>query len=431
MERNRQRFGVHPTILRNLFLLTVGQNVFVIIILLTPIVAPLIILKQTGSIALAGLAGSIAFGIRVIIVYQSGRLMDKFGRVKVLALGFLLGIIATLVLATGTIAESFPIFIIGLIILGLGIGIMQQNRLAAADLFPLERRGLGIAYFMTASVVGTVATPFLTNLSSQYAASWSLSLYAVPWFFATALLVVGLGTTLLVKPDPRDIAQNLTNYYPEYGPAIADPRKNEPQSVPLNFRALISIFPILVALVVSGVSQGVMSMMMGLTSVFLAQHGAHIQFISLALTIHTIGMFGLSIPFGKIADRYGRKKTMLTGLGLLAAGAILTPLTTEHSTITLAITLVGLGWSGALVASTSVIADVLRPKQRGAAIGVTDMGLGAAALTFPLVGSALFQLSSFTATGFFGLIVTVPAIILTVLLKEKRPGFYSNQSRLV
>ncbi|MFQ5998208.1 MAG: MFS transporter, partial [Candidatus Bathyarchaeia archaeon] len=333
---------------------------------------------------------------------------------------------------SGTLAGTFAIFFSGLIVVGAGQGVVFQNRLAVADLYPPERRGQGLALFMSVSVVGVLASPLLLNLSAQYAIFWGLNLYAVPWFFSAGILGAGLVTTLLVKPDPRDISENLEKYYPDYRPPKVTQLKVENEkgaNAPIKITTILGIFPILVALAVSASAQGIMTMLMGLTSVYLTLHAVHIELVSLALAIHTIGMFGLSIPFGKITDRYGRKKVLLISLGFSTIGSILTPATTDFLIITLGIFLIGLGWSAAIVASTSVIADVLSPRQRGKGIGINDLAIGATAVLFPMLGGIIFETSGFLTLGLVSLIAIVPALILVVLLKETRPGVYAHPTQ--
>ena len=421
---------LHHTIKQNTLLLTLGQGFNIIPLLLTPTIGPLIILQQTGSIALAGLASAITMGGRMVVAYHSGLLMDKFGRKKVLVLGSLLSIAGVVVLGFGTIDGTFAIFFSGLLVFGAGQGVIAQNRLAVADLYPAERRGQGLALFMSVSVVGVLASPLLLNLSAQYATFWGMNLYAVPWFFSVGILGAGLVTTLLVNPDPRDISENLEKYYPDYRPVTQVNIENEKRAnAPSKITTILGIFPILVALAVSASAQGIMTMLMGLTSVYLTLHAVHIELVSLALAIHTIGMFGLSIPFGKITDHYGRKKVLLISLGFSTMGSILTPATTEFLIITLGIFIIGLGWSAAIVASTSVIADVLSPRQRGKGIGINDVAIGATAVSFPILGGMIFETSGFLALGFLSLIAIVPALILVLLLKEIRPGVYAHQAQ--
>ncbi len=418
--------GIPSVVRRNTVFLAVGQALHTAIIQLIPVIAPLIILQQTGSIPLTSLSASISWGGRIVVVYHSGRLMDKIGRAKVLILGYAVAIIGILIIGYSVLASSFVWFVSGLVVLGLGTGIIQQNRVAVADMYPANRRAQGIAYLLTASIVGSLISPVFTQFLTDYSLATGQNMYAVLWFFAAILLVPALAITFFVRPDPRNIAANLQKYYPsdDLSQNYASD-KNGPLRV-ANVKALISFYPVIVAIVVSAMTLGNMSMMMGLTSLILAEHAVHITFISLAITIHIIGMYGLSIPIGKFADRHGRKKTFLIGTGISGLGAILTPLTNDYWMITVGIFLVGLGWSAATIASTGLISDVTGPFERGKAIGVNDMTMGIAALSFPILGALLIPSLGFLALGYIGLAASVPAFAISIFLRETKPGVYNH-----
>jgi len=147
----------------------------------------LAMLKLTGQVALAGLATAIVWGGRVVIVYQSGKWMDKVGRLKVLQIGLVLASIGIVLLAVSMAVSSLPGFIIGLVISGLGWGATQQNRVAVADMYPSKRRGEGIGYLLTASIIGAIAaTPFGVKLNR------GASVFALRRVFGGLLLVLGL-----------------------------------------------------------------------------------------------------------------------------------------------------------------------------------------------------------------------------------------------
>lgn len=421
---------LHPVIRRNTLLLTLGNALLILVIVLTPTIGPLIILNQTGSIALAALPAPIMWSGRMMMAFQSGRLMDKVGRVRMLSVGFLLAILGTLLLGSGTLMDSFELFLVGLFVFGLGLGAASQNRLAIADMYPAERRGSGIGYFMTISVVGIFLSPVLLNLSAGLTAQWGLIPFAIPWFFAAIFLAVALGTTILVRPDPLIISQNLSTYYPDL-PAHDHSNKSRamserPDSLSSSGFSMKSL-PFLVAITVSATSNGIMIMFMGLTSVFLSNLGVSITMISVAISIHVLGMFALSIPFGKIADRYGRKKVLLVGIFLSVLGAILMPLSNIFWVITLGIFLIGLGWSAAFLSATSVIADVLGPTRRGRGTGINDVAMGIAAISFPIVGGILFEISSFASLGVLSILASIPGLILVLMLKEKSPGVFRTR----
>ena len=90
--------------------------------------------------------------------------------------------------------------------------------------------------------------------------------------------------------------------------------------------------------------------------------------ISVAVTIHVIGMFGFSLPLGGWPTRTGRRAIMLMGFLCLAAGAILVAVTPRYWIIVTGTFLVGVGWFAATVAATAVIADATRTFERGRAI---------------------------------------------------------------
>src|SRR3712207_795508 len=112
--------------------------------------------------------------------------------------------------------------------------------------------------------------------------------------------------------------------------------------------------------------------MMALTSVSLAHHGHEFSAISVSVAIHVVGMFGLSLPLGRLCDRFGRRPVLVGGLAVLAAGAILVPSSSGYWLATFGTFLVGVGWSAAGVAASALLADTTEPALRGRVIGVND-----------------------------------------------------------
>ena len=79
------------------------------------------------------------------------------------------------------------------------------------------------------------------------------------------------------------------------------------------------------------------------------------------MAAHFVGMFALAYPVGLLADRIGRRRTSLLGLGACAVGAFGTALTGASPLITPFFFLIGLGWAGCFVAGTSILADITSP----------------------------------------------------------------------
>ena len=58
-------------------------------------------------------------------------------------------------------------FVLGMLIFGLGVGAGQQLRLAAADLFPPSRRAEGLGYVLTGSLAGALGGPVLISAAES------------------------------------------------------------------------------------------------------------------------------------------------------------------------------------------------------------------------------------------------------------------------
>ncbi len=112
----------------------------------------------------------------------------------------------------------------------------------------------------------------------------------------------------------------------------------------------------------------------------------------------------LQVPFGVLSDRIGRKKTLLLGLLIFAAGSVICAVADNIYLLLLGRFLQGAGAIGSVV--TAMIADHVREDQRAHAMAVMGMTIAmsfaAAMIIGPLVGgfysvSALFWLTAVLA----------------------------------
>jgi len=139
--RSENGLGSIPgTVKRNTVLLSAGQTLYTVVAQINVLLGAFMILGLTGDVRLAGLGTAIAWGGRLLIVYHSGKLMDRLGRVKVLQLGTGLSLGGAIIVATSLFANSLLGTVSGLVIYGLGAGATNQNRVAVADMFPAKRR---------------------------------------------------------------------------------------------------------------------------------------------------------------------------------------------------------------------------------------------------------------------------------------------------
>jgi len=420
-EQPASRAGIPAIIKRNAGLLTAAEAFTGTGQQMVPTLGAIMVLQLTGSAALAGLASSMSGLTRVLVSYPSGRLADRYGRKAVLVTGLLLTFVGAIGLGSSVILASFPLFVGALFVFGIGNGTsQQQRRLSAADLYPPERRAQGLGYVLTGSLVGALGGPVLIGLAGLIAGSGGLDETSLSWFLVPFVLIPSLGLILRIHPDPKQIALHLERYWPGHTPSgVAAKRATK-----VNLWTFFHNYPHVVAFVSMFVLYGNMSMMMALTPVAMTHHGMPLQAISITVSLHVVGMYGLSMPIGKLADRLGRRRVLFAGVILSTLGTILVALTASYPLIVLGLYTIGVGWCCGNVTTAAIVADTTPANIRGQAMGANTSFSAFASVAAPLLGGLLVEQWGTPSLMAITLVFIGPIVLLLLRLREPKPGVY-------
>ena len=389
---------------------------------------PLIVMDLTGSASLAGLSVGLIGVSRFLVAYPVGKITDIYGRKPGILFGLSLALVGALIVGASMMRYSFGLVVAGMLVFGMGMNAAQQLRVAATDMFPPHHRAQALGYLAMGSLVGLVVSPLLISLSDHVALSLGQDPLGLPWFLLPVLILPGMVLIGQVRPDPKEIGQQLHLYYPGY---VASSRIVETDT---RFRAatFLRLPRVRLAIVANCAAQGNMAIVMVLTSLVLSHHGHSLTSIALSHMFHSAGMFAFTIPLGRLADRFGRDKVMFPGIITALVGALLVALTGLWATVTLGTFLVGLGWAAANVAATSLIADHAGTGQRGRAIGVNETFAAAMSVSMALLTGPLVEWSGLPATGLVAAAIAVPPLALYAAMRlrgsSKRSAAVTAQS---
>ena len=132
--------------------------------------------------------------------------------------GLLLSLVGAIAVGLSLMQHAFLGFLGGLVLFGLGVGAGQQLRLAAADLYPRAGgRKVSAMSSWARWLSPRWATPDQRSADDSATARAGASgprLAAHPF-----IVLPSLGLVWLIHPDPKEIAANLSAYYP--GQAVA------------------------------------------------------------------------------------------------------------------------------------------------------------------------------------------------------------------
>ena len=375
---------------------------------------PLMVLALTGSAGLAGLSVALIGFSRFLIAYPIGELTDRYGRKLGIFAGLTLAMIGALAIGTSMAVMSLWIFVIGLLIFGMGMNAASQMRVAATDMVPHTHRAQALGYMSLGSLAGLAVSPIVTEFATGIAKSIGTNELSVPWFLLPGLIIPGMMLVAFVRPDPRQIGMNLAAYYPGYqAPERRAGAAASSSSGKFTAFTMLRNRRMLLAVVCNSAGTGNMSLVMVLTSLVLHEHGHSLTMIALSHMFHSAGMFAFTVPLGWLADRVGRARVMYPGVAVALVGASMVSHTDgSYLMVTLGTFLVGLGWAGANVASTAMIADEYQTVERGRAVGINESFSGGTSMAMALVTGPLIQWSGLPATGFTAMaLAALPFVI--------------------
>jgi MFS family permease len=352
--------------------------------------------------ALGGLSPAVFLGSWAAASLPMGRYMDSHGRAPGLRRGFAGGVAGALLAFVGTLSYQPAIFLVGIGLLGAGVGTVNLARAGAADMYPPERRARGISLVLVGAALGAILGPlaFAPVLAGVREDVVGL---ARPWLVGAVLLSAGWAVTLAIRVDPVRIA------------TLAG--RSTTTAAALPSRPLTEILRengVVAALAAAMVAQAVMASSMGVVGLILVGHGYDLATVSLALSAHFLGMFGLVLVVGQVVDRIGRVRSAVSGLLILAVGVLGLIGEVHLEAVAPAMFAVGLGWNLAYVAATALMADATHPRERARLFGLTDtVGVGLGALG-SVVGAAVLSTVGIQPLAVTGALLAVSAAALIV-----------------
>ncbi|HEX9014427.1 MAG TPA: MFS transporter [Chloroflexota bacterium] len=367
----------------------------------------------TGMPSLAGLPSAVYIVGGALGAFAWGHIMERIGRRPGLSLGFSVGSAGAVVAGTAVVARSFPIFLIGLALMGVSKSAMELGRFAAAEVNPPAARGRAISNVVLGGTVGAIFGPLLVGPTGQAALSAGLPELAGPYsvgliLFAVAAILIFSG----LRPDPRDLGREVAALHPGTA-AHAGPTR------PLG--QIVRDPGVQVAMVSVIFAQLVMTMVMVITSLHMKGHQHSLGDISLVISSHTVGMYAFSVLSGRLSDRWGRGPVILVGSATLLISCVMAPISTDVLPIAIALFLLGLGWNFAYVGGSALLSDRLSARERATTQGFNDLLIGLASATGSLGSGFVFASSGFTVMAMVGAVASL-APLLFALWWQLRPA---------
>ncbi|MFG1913502.1 MFS transporter [Micromonospora sp. NPDC048898] len=381
---------------------------------------------RIAGTAVAGVAQSAGVVGAALLAVPVTRIMARHGRRPGLVVAYAVGAVGGVLVVLAAATRWVPLLFLGMLLFGGGTAANLQARYAAVDLAEPARRGRQLSLIVWATTIGAVAAPNFAALADRVTTGWGLPPLAGPFAFSAVAFVLAAAVLLgLLRPDPLLTARRLAA-------AVASPTRDAPPptTVPVKVRAprdagMWAAWSVVrgqpaARLGIAAVAVGhlVMVAVMAMTPVRLGESHADadvLRLVGIVLSLHIAGMYAFSPVVGWLTDRLGRRAVILGGVGLLLAACAVAGTAGHHTPrLSVGLVLLGLGWSGTMVAGSTLLSESVPADVRPSVQGLSDLIMGLAGAAAAVVSGFVMQFAGYPVLTLLAAVAAVPLVALAL-----------------
>jgi MFS family permease len=246
----------------------------------------------------------------------------------------------SLTFALGIYARNFPVYCLGAIPAGLGFGISQHLRFAAAEVADPHAKARAISLVLAGGVVAAIIGPEMVKRTNALIPDYA---FLATYLYLPILPVITAVLLSFVKvpPAPRAVG------------------------IPVPFRAIFARPGFIAAVVSSLVGYGTMNLVMASTPLQMMICGFGVAASADVIRAHSLAMFAPGFVTGRLIQAFGVHQIIMVG-GLLTLGCVAVNVyePSVFTTFMVALVLLGVGWNFMFVGGTTLLTTACAPEER-------------------------------------------------------------------
>lgn len=315
----------------------------------------------------------------------AGIIFARLGRRAGFMLGAVSILVGTVMCFFGVLHGSFVLFAAGAFPVGIGFGIGQHYRFAAAEVAAPAVRPRAIALVMAGGVLSSLLGPeLMKHTKDLFGPVLFLGSYAA----LAVLPVISMVLVAVVKlppPPPRTIS-------------------------PTPLKVIMARPAFITAVIAGMVGYGSMNIIMTATPIQMMLCGFGVNDSADVIRAHAFCMFAPGFITGPLIQRIGQHRVILLGGVFTTICALMSLLAPVEMNFMVALALLGIGWNFMFVGATSLLSTAHDARERVRAQAANDF------IVFSTVTVTAFSSGALhTAHGWVAVNVTViPAVVVAV-----------------
>jgi MFS family permease len=300
----------------------------------------------------------VSFGVvKALANLFAGRMSDRIGRKRILIAGWLFGLPVPFLVV---LAPSWEWVVFANVLLGVNQGLCWSTTvIMKIDLVGPARRGLAMGLNEFAGY-GAVS---LAALASGYLAA-TYALRPQPFYLGIVFAFAGLVLSLLFVRESHGHARHEAQLV---GRDAGAQQPSFAEILLITSWKDRALFAASQAGMVNNLNDG---MAWGLFPLYFAAAGLGLDQVGVLAAIYP-GVWGVTqLGTGALSDRVGRKRMIVAGMWVQAAGIVVVLVTRGFSSWAVGMVLLGLGTALVYPTLLAAISDVAHPDWRASAVGV-------------------------------------------------------------
>ncbi len=345
-----------------------------------------------------------------------GFLLNRIGRRNSLLFGLGIGVLGGVISVMGLVQAKPWLFILGLPFMGSAKAALDFGRFIVGEVFPKAQRGRAVATVVWGATIGAVGGPFLIEPLARLSTYLGLYEHTGIYLFPVILyVVISVFYSIGLRPEPETLIAEVAAIEEQDLNITGSQNAASDSSYIRSYREIFSDPAIVTAMSAMIIGHLVMVMIMVVTSVHMDHHGHSLASIGAVLSSHTFGMFFFSVFTGILLDKFGRAPVISAGACILVLAALVAPLSLHLIPLSFALFLLGLGWNFCFVGGSTLLADQLKPVERGKVQGVNDLLIGGIAATASLLSGFVFASFGYSVMAIVGAILSALLLLRVVI----------------
>ena len=371
-------------------------------------VGALLVEELSGSAFLAGLALTSSVLGGALAAVPLAKLTQIGGRRWGVSVGFALGAVGGLLVVGAASGGGYLVALLGMGLFGAASAANLQARFAATDLAAVEHRARALSTVLWATTLGAVVGPNLAEVAGRSVAGLGLPALAGPFLWSlAAFAAAALLLQVALRPDPLLLARSLRGV-----DEPADANTSVREAFAVVARAPLALLGLATVVTAHTVMVGVMVM----TPVHMSHGGAALRIIGLVISGHIAGMYAFAPIFGWLADRLGRVPVVGISVGFLATALVVAGTAADHASgqLGVGLFLLGLGWSAAVIAGSTLLTDGVALADRAGAQGAADFLMQIAGAAGGALAGVIVEAAGYGVLATAAAVLLVPVVLLAL-----------------